>query len=170
MASSNNSETPVPGLPILAETNCPKGGSDTCSCAEVGNNSARGSKRAAGNSVLSILLSIGVAFFPKCPFCWAGYMSLFGIASLESIPYTPWLKPVMVVALGINLLVLYRMSRARKFHLPFYFSCAGATLILLGSHADAGSLATQGLAFIIFGAVLNAIRADALFRRLTTIA
>src|SRR5262249_51879337 len=40
--------------------------------------------------VLGAATSAGVAFFPKCPVCWAAYLSMFGVAGLQSVPYAPW--------------------------------------------------------------------------------
>ena len=140
--------------PTLDILTCTNSGTATCGC---GSSSTTDLTKPAASGVLSVLLSIAVAFFPKCPLCWASYMSLFGIASLESIPYSPWMKPVIVVALSINLFVLYRIARAKSFYLAFFFSCAGATLILLASHTGVTSLATQGFALTIAGAVFNAL-------------
>ena len=150
-------------LPTLDILTCSKSGTSTCGC---GSNATTDLTKPACSGVLSVVLSIAVAFFPKCPLCWASYMSLFGIASLESIPYSPWMKPVIVVALSINLFVLYRMARAKSFYLPFFFSCAGATLILLASHTSVTSLATQGFAFTIVGALFNAVPVQRMTERL----
>jgi protein SCO1/2 len=43
--------------------------------------------------IFATLASLAFAFFPKCPVCWAAYLSLFGIVALEQIPYAPWLLP-----------------------------------------------------------------------------
>ena len=88
-------------------------------------------KRGKAAPVFSTLASLAVAFFPKCPVCWAGYMSMFGIASLGQIPYSPWLLPVLVVAMLINLGSVWVRGRATGRMSPFYLVSAGAIAILL---------------------------------------
>ncbi len=79
----------------------------------------------------SILLSIGIAFFPKCPICWAAYMSMFGSVGLANLPYMKWLFPVLFIFLGIHLYLLYKKSSTNGF-LPFQLSLGGAVLMLIG--------------------------------------
>ena len=146
----------------LSSKECSNSGATTCCCSTAGSTTdvqkstaVMKTKMAAG-SFLSGLLSVAVAFFPKCPFCWAYYMSLFGIAGMESIPYTPWLRPLIVAALGLNLFSLYRTSKARGFRFPFYVSSAGAALILLAGSMNA-ELVPWGIGLIVVGAVLNGL-------------
>ena len=81
------------------------------------------------NMYASFLLSIFVAFFPKCPLCWAAYLSLFGLAGSYSIPYHCWMLPVSIVLLGINLLALYFNKEKHRAN-PFWLSLAGAIIII----------------------------------------
>jgi len=43
---------------------------------------------------------------PKCPFCLAAYLSVFGITGLQINPYFNFLLPVIIVITWINLIVL----------------------------------------------------------------
>ncbi len=61
----------------------------------------------AAPQMLGMLAVIAVAFFPKCPLCWAAYLSAFGIAGLEHVPYSPWLRPVFVLIMLINLATVW---------------------------------------------------------------
>ena len=61
--------------------------------------------RKTSSPLLGSLASLALAFFPKCPICWAAYLSVFGIAGLDRIPYSPWLQPVLAKAMLINLAV-----------------------------------------------------------------
>ncbi len=79
----------------------------------------------------SALLSIGIAFFPKCPFCWAAYMSALSSLGLVKIPYSPWMLPVLMSLLALHLLLLLRQFRQRRYW-PFVFGVLGAACILLG--------------------------------------
>lgn len=109
----------------------------------------------AANGLCSVLFSFVVAFFPKCPMCWAFYMSLIGIGGLDSIPYTPWLKPLIAIALVVNLYVQSRFARRRQFWPPFYISCFGAGLVLACCFSAPTQLRLVGILIIIAGLVLN---------------
>jgi hypothetical protein len=85
----------------------------------------------ASRSLLTILLSILIAFFPKCPVCWATYMSMFGSVWLAQTPYVAWLFPVLLALSGLNLLLLLR-GAPRKGYGPFLLSLAGIVVILGG--------------------------------------
>ncbi|MEM0577429.1 hypothetical protein [Flavobacterium polysaccharolyticum] len=82
-------------------------------------------------SLSSVALSVLIAFFPKCPLCWAAYMSLFGFLGLSQLPYMSWLLPVLLVFLGIYLVILYRKSH-KNGYIPFQLSLTGAILLLIG--------------------------------------
>ncbi|MEL6660166.1 MAG: hypothetical protein AAFY48_18985 [Bacteroidota bacterium] len=84
-------------------------------------------------AVFSFLLSLGVAFFPKCPICWMAYMSLFSAFGLEAIPYQPWMLPVMGVLLLFHLgLLWYSAHKHQAAFGPLYLSLAGVALVALG--------------------------------------
>jgi protein SCO1/2 len=69
---------------------------------------------------------IAVALFPKCPVCWATYFSLFGALGLGTVPYSPWLRPVLIAAVLLNLSsVIWRSVITRRV-LP-------AALVMLGT-------------------------------------
>lgn len=78
----------------------------------------------------SFLMAVVIAFFPKCPFCWAAYMSIFSFLGLNTIKYQPWLLPVFIVLFFANLLSLY-LTRKRHGYKLLLLSLAGATLIVL---------------------------------------
>ena len=80
--------------------------------------------------VFGTAVALGLALFPKCPFCWAAYLSLFGIAGLESIPYSPWLQPVLAILLLSNLTSVWFRARTTGRMLPFYLVTAGALTII----------------------------------------
>ena len=81
-------------------------------------------------SVPSTMLSILIAFFPKCPMCWMVYMSLFSGIGLSQLPYMPWLLPVMFVILSFHMYFMFK--KTREIPMIFYTCLAGAVFILLG--------------------------------------
>lgn len=77
------------------------------------------------------LASLGVAVFPKCPVCWAAYLSMLGIAGLNQIPYAPWLQPLLVVAMLINLASVWVRGWLTGRMFGSYLVSAGVLTILL---------------------------------------
>lgn len=80
--------------------------------------------------ITSFLVPFIVVFFPKCPICWLAYLSVFGITGLQTIPYSPWLLPVFILLMLVNLLSIFRRARQQNRYEAFYLSCAGITAIL----------------------------------------
>lgn len=82
-------------------------------------------------SLFSFLLSLLIAFFPKCPVCWAVYMSMFGGLGLSQLPYLKWLLPVLLLLFALNLFLLYRKGKKTGYG-PFILNLLGAVIILAG--------------------------------------
>ena len=79
----------------------------------------------------STLASILIAFFPKCPFCWAAYMTAFGIAGLEQIPFIPWLREIFIVMMMVNLVCLWFRARATQRIPAFIIAVTGMSILLV---------------------------------------
>jgi protein SCO1/2 len=109
-------------------------------------------------SLFSMILSFLVAFFPKCPICWAAYMSVFGIAGLQSIPYSPWLLPVFILLMLTNLLLIYKRAKQRRGIEAFYLSLSGTLVILtLGLYFKLPYISYLGIALIFAGSLLSSL-------------
>ncbi len=130
------------------------------------NNSSAPSRLRAASPVFSTAVALGLALFPKCPFCWAAYLSLFGIAGLESIPYSPWLQPVLAILLLSNLTSVWFRARTTGRMLPFYLVTAGALTIIL-SKAFAGPVTASfvGVLLTLVGSVWSTFSRSLLNRR-----
>ncbi len=115
--------------------------------------------RVAMSSTANVLVPLLIAFFPKCPFCWAAYLSMFGFAGLQSIPYTPWLLPVFIALGAVNLFALYRRGRRIKNLMPFSLGAIGFVLVLIGLRFSITTLSYTGLALIVAGSLLNMVPA-----------
>jgi protein SCO1/2 len=107
------------------------------------------------------LVSLGVAFFPKCPVCWAAYLSVFGIAGLQQIPYSPWLQPILVALMLLNLFGVWMRGRATRRMSGFSFVAGGAIAIVVSKtglgleHARA-----WGVALTLVGSLLSALSCE----------
>ncbi len=112
--------------------------------------------KAPVSPVLGTLASVGVALFPKCPICWAGYLSLFGIAGLQRIPYIPWLQPVLFAVMLINLGSIWLRARATRRMSGFYLVSAGAVAIVVSKLDPAlGRAAYLGIALTLAGSLMS---------------
>ena len=85
-------------------------------------------------TVLGCAASIAVTLFPKCPVCWATYFSMFGAVGLGTVPYSPWLRPMLVVAALFNLAIVVSRSVVTRWILPSALVVLG-TITLLSAQA-----------------------------------
>ncbi|WP_053991282.1 hypothetical protein [Mangrovimonas sp. TPBH4] len=148
----------------------------SCSCASDKNTSEAANKRVAShsklpvnrspkqrwiskisNTIQQVVFPILVVFFPKCPICWAAYLSVFGISGLQSIPYSPWLLPVIFVIMLFNLVLLYRKAKLRNGFFPFWISLIGTLLVVSGYPLKQQSVSFVGIGLIFIGAVSNSL-------------
>jgi protein SCO1/2 len=116
----------------------------------------------AASPVLGTLASLGVALFPKCPVCWAGYLSLFGIAGLQRIPYSPWLQPVLAAVMLVNVASVWLRARATGRMSAFYLVTAGALAIFASTLAPGWrGAAAWGIGLTLAGSVWSVLGAQA---------
>jgi protein SCO1/2 len=114
--------------------------------------------KAVSENIRTIVFPLLIAIFPKCPVCWAAYMSAFGIASLKNIPYSPWLVPLFVLGIGVNLWILYRARNKQNGLTPFWVSGLGAALLLIGGlWLDLKTGLYAGILLILLGSILNSL-------------
>lgn len=132
---------------------------NTCNCNSENCSNKKESKlilKKTGRTIPSIILSITVAFFPKCPICWAVYMSMLGSFGIAEIPYMRWLLPVFLAFLAFHLWLLYKKV-PQKGYGPFLFSVVGFSIMLLAKFIFITQewLAIFGMGFILFGSLWN---------------
>jgi mercuric ion transport protein len=112
--------------------------------------------KATVKTASSMLLSVLIAFFPKCPFCWAAYMSMFGSFGLAKVPYMSWLFPVLLVFLALHLYFLFKKV-PQKGYGPFLISVFGGLVLLAGRkffpHED--GILFLGMISILGGSLWN---------------
>src|ERR1043165_991253 len=125
---------------------------------EVLKESGNESRLSVASPVFGTAVALGLALFPKCPFCWAAYLSLFGIAGLESIPYSPWLQPVLAILLLSNIASILFRARATNRLMPFYLVTAGAlTLIISKAFAGPSAASFIGVFLTLIGSVWSGL-------------
>ncbi|HEX6728810.1 MAG TPA: SCO family protein [Pyrinomonadaceae bacterium] len=101
--------------------------------------------------------ALGLALFPKCPLCWASYMSLFGIVGLEGIPYSPWLQPLLAVVIAINLASVWLRARATGRMMGFILVSAGALTLVLSKATGLEKAAVWGVLLTLAGSFLSTL-------------
>jgi protein SCO1/2 len=117
-------------------------------------------RRKTASPVFGTLASLGVAFFPKCPICWAAYLSVFGVAGLNQIPYSPWLRPVLVAVMLINIASVWLRGRSTGRMSGFYLVSAGAlAIVVLKMGLGWEKAAVWGVALTLAGSLLSALSA-----------
>lgn len=124
--------------------------------------SAPGVTRARGAAAavpfVGTLASVGLAFFPKCPLCWAAYLSLFGITSLHQMPYFSWIQPVLAALVLLNLFAVWVRSRSTRRMTAFGLVTAGACGLLLSRVLPSFEepAAVGGIVLTLAGSLLSA--------------
>ena len=116
---------------------------------------ASSTQRKLASPVAGSIASLALALFPKCPLCWAGYMSFFGVAGLESIPYSPWLQPILAVVIAINLGSIWLRARVTGRMMPFFLATAGALTIILSRTSGFDKAAVGGVLLTMAGSFLS---------------
>ena len=146
-------------VPDLKKLKAALGCQPGCSCSTAAEERSFQWKR-AGTLAGSLLLSIGIAIFPKCPMCWAAWMSMLGVLGLESVPYSPWMQPLILVGLLINLYFIYKKARLTQRMLPFWLTCGGTAFVLLFSLLRTTTpLLYLGMLLLVSGSLLNLLSA-----------
>lgn len=104
----------------------------------------------------SLLLSLLIAFFPKCPVCLAAYMSMFGSFSLVDAPYLSWFFPLLIGFLLLHLFLLLKKAKQKGYG-PFLLSLGGALIILLARNLfnHNKTILIVGMLFILSGSLWN---------------
>jgi protein SCO1/2 len=109
---------------------------------------------ARAGATVGTLAAFGLAILPKCPACWALYLSTFGIAGLQQIPY-PWIEPILAVCALINLASVWLRARSTGRWMGAWLVTAGAALI--GLSRFGWPVAMWGVAATLLGSVVSAL-------------
>lgn len=100
-----------------------------------------------------------VAILPKCPLCWAAYLSALGITGIQGVRYAPWAFYILVVLMLANLWLTHRRARQRHEAGAFYLSASGVCASLAGLYLNARYASYAGATMIFFGSLLNSLPA-----------
>ena len=106
--------------------------------------------------MMGTLASVAIAFFPKCPVCWAAYLSMLGVTGLIQVPYSPWLQPILALLVIANIASVWWRARATDRMIGPCLVTLGA-LVILASRFNSGSvrLAALGIVLTLAGSLLG---------------
>lgn len=113
--------------------------------------------RMLSRHALSTLPPLLAALLPKCPLCWAAYLSALGITSMQGVRYGSRAVYVLMTLMLANLLLVYRRARQRKDSGAFYLSASGVFLALAGLYFNSLYASYSGAAMIFFGSLLSSL-------------
>lgn len=107
-------------------------------------------------NLVSILSGFLIAIFPKCPVCWATYMSIFGIASSSSIPYEKNILYFIVLIAFANLGFTFYKIKATKNFTPIFLQIIGYIIILLNrNYFDSQYLIVCGIGLLFLSSLIT---------------
>jgi protein SCO1/2 len=120
---------------------------------------AGGGGRWAASPVVGTLGAVGLALFPKCPMCWAAYLSMLGIAGLEPLTHTSWVQGVLAAAIAVNLGSVWLRGQASRRLGAFWLVSAGTAALFVGRFVPGWeSAAALGVALTSAGTLLSTLR------------
>lgn len=109
------------------------------------------------SNVSSGLIYLAMILFPKCPLCLGAYLSAVGITGVNTQSLSPWLRYILLLAVALNISLVYLRARKRSHFLPFYFSLFGGLLLVLNFLTPYQSPPLIGLLLVMTGSILNAL-------------
>lgn len=114
--------------------------------------------KSAFKSLSSVVVPIFVTLLPKCPFCFAAYLSLFGIAGMQLMPYVKFILPLLFLAMSINIYALYKMGVKRNSFLPLYLCVTGSAIVVAFGYYNPMKFGLiSGLILLFLSAILNSL-------------
>ncbi|QNL48656.1 SCO family protein [Olivibacter sp. SDN3] len=110
------------------------------------------------NSAASVVWPVMILLLPKCPFCFAAYFSVLGIASMQVMPYLKYIFPILLCAMAINIYALYKMGLRRNSFIPLYLCVLGSTLVIVFGYFSPMQFGLiAGLILLFLSATLNSL-------------
>ena len=110
-------------------------------------------KRGFWGSLIAVLIVIS----PKCPLCWAAYLSFLGISGGTALSLGPWVVPILSVLFLIHLGAMVKQAIQEKSFLPLTFSLIGFICILTGYFQELQILKLSGVLLILAGSITGAL-------------
>jgi protein SCO1 len=122
-------------------------------------------RRSASGALFALLPHVLLALVPKCPLCWAAYLSALGIAGLERLPYPTFAAPLLLSLVVLNVLAACGRARAQRRYWPFLACLSGALLLAPLAFGQRWPwLALPGVSLSLLGVLAGTGRARATSR------
>ena len=103
-----------------------------------------------------ICSAVIIALMPKCPLCWAAYLSFFGVTATQSFLSRGSVLGLAFASLFVFLVVIARRGFIAKAKLPFAVSVIGAVGLIIAMPLEAHwSFRVVSLIFLMLGSFLS---------------
>ncbi len=103
-----------------------------------------------------VILSLLVAFLPKCALCWGAYLALFNSLGICAFQYPAWLKEAFAITLVASLILFYRAAMRSKTWAFFWMQLGGISCVLISQYVIASViLSVAGIVLLSVGTYLT---------------
>ncbi len=123
-----------------------------------------GRRPVAGNILAragSLLSSLGLIAFPKCPLCLAAYFSAFGLIGSSTQGPSPLFFPLLFALMAINLFLMWRVARRTGWYWPLHAGLLGVACLILGRLLAVDPLWWAGVPVLMAASVMHAMPVSA---------
>ena len=87
-------------------------------------------------SVLNVIIGVVFFLFPKCPFCWAAYASLFSFIGLDKLEYPAYWKYILLSVFILGSVLALRKHFKKKAWLNMVIYSVGITVLLIAYYLN----------------------------------
>ena len=96
-----------------------------------------------------------VAFLPKCPVCWAAYLSAFGLTAFAGVGYSRGFQALAVVLILVSLGSVFLRALTTRRWIPFGFTLAGTVATILQLWLDLAQILPVGISCLVLGSLFS---------------
>lgn len=105
------------------------------------------------NLNFGIVPALVVAILPKCPLCFAAYLSAFGLFGISPLQYGSWILPLTIFFSTVTVAIFFRQAKRNDEYISFFLSLIGLTLISVGKfYFENNLLMYAGIAILFISA------------------
>ena len=112
---------------------------------------------AIAQGIWGAFVALMIAAAPKCPLCWAGYMSLLGLSGTSALALGKWALPLLVGLFVVHLAAIGTRALRRNQFLPLGLSTIGFLAVLIGFNLDVPALRALGVLLVFTGSFTSAL-------------
>jgi len=101
-----------------------------------------------------IVPALFAAALPKCPLCFAAYVSIFGTFGISPLLYSYWVLPAAFLFSAATLVLLYFQARRNRRYDLFFLALIAPFIILAGKfYYESAWLIYAGAAMLLISSI-----------------